>query len=205
MMVVALLLLVALPLSHPLARGFGKASPPPAPSLSQTSPSPRWPNFSAPVEEALSIISADPAKYISVDPSSYEFFALLPLLLSTKFPSTPFPRVQSFLHTYLLLSNIKDPALKATLLPPSIVSDPLRPHEDVHAFMDGLPSPSPFLARPAALAQLPLVALLEKNAAVVKSEFEALSAALPSQFQTLTSLNYKAGWSTLLTHTNGHH
>ena len=110
---------------------------------------------------------------LSTGPFSYEFFTLLPLLLSTKFPSTPLPRVQSFLHTYLLLSNIKDPALKATLLPPSIVTDPLRPHEDIHAFMDGLPFPSPFLARPAALAQLPLVALLEKDIDAVCTEIDA--------------------------------
>jgi len=39
--------------------------------------------------------------------------------------------------------------------------------------MDGLPFPSPFLARPAALAQLPLVALLEKDIDAVCTEIDA--------------------------------
>ncbi|GMH49033.1 hypothetical protein TrVE_jg4218 [Triparma verrucosa] len=152
------------------------------------------------VPKALQKISQDPSLYTV--PTSLDFFELLPPLLSSRYPTIP-SRIPSFIHTYLLLSSLNSPEDSHKLLPASYTSDPRRPTKDVHAFMPGINSPTPFLDP----SLFPLVKTLEDNLETIRSEYQALRSHFsgsPSGFKSLTSLNYDSGWSTLNLHQNSH-
>ena len=189
------------PSSLGLAKGFGggpskavkrkkEKKPPPSSPSSPSSPSPyskgatsvaidalTAQSTSSPVQmgldSALATIQADSASYHLPAPSDLEFFSLLPVLLESRgFSQAGLERIGDFVRNYFLLNCLKDEGSKAALLPAAFSGDDRRPNGDVHAFMRGINSPSPFVDG----SRLPIVKALEDNIGVVKEEFQALEA-----------------------------
>eukprot|EP00591_Stephanopyxis_turris_P005414 CAMPEP_0195525716 /NCGR_PEP_ID=MMETSP0794_2-20130614/26302_1 /TAXON_ID=515487 /ORGANISM="Stephanopyxis turris, Strain CCMP 815" /LENGTH=409 /DNA_ID=CAMNT_0040656229 /DNA_START=34 /DNA_END=1263 /DNA_ORIENTATION=+ len=127
-----------------------------------------------------------------------EFWDLIPSLLSSKFPRTPdseLTRIAGFIEHTL------NPALP---LEESIVQDKWRPHEEIHAFMPGLGEREPFLDT----SRVGICKLMSDNYEVITKEYEALVEDMEKngkdRFQSVTSMNYEAGWKTLVLFYNGH-
>mmetsp|Transcript_19377 Transcript_19377/g.47554 ORF Transcript_19377/g.47554 Transcript_19377/m.47554 type:complete len:360 (+) Transcript_19377:143-1222(+) len=125
----------------------------------------------------------------SVDDSKDPFWQLLPHILATEFEPSALERVNGFIKF----------ATGEKGLPQDIIDDPWRPHEDIHAFMDGIPA-APF--RDPSL--YPFTAELEANYETIKAEFAALREQENDRFQSVTSMNYESGWKTLVLFFNGH-
>jgi len=117
------------------------------------------------------------------------FWQLIEPLILSEFPRSEMERVIGFIEY----------STNKRSLPPSIVDDKWRPHEEIHAFMDGIPA-SPFRDTSA----FPFIAELEANYEKIKAEFEALLEKESDRFQSVTSMNYKSGWKTLVLYYNGH-
>ena len=84
----------------------------------------------------------------------------------------------------------------------AVVADPQRPEAELHAYMPGIAPASPW-HDPAAFE---LTAKLEANYDAIKAEFGALLSserAGKDAFQSVTSMNYDAGWRTLVLYYNG--
>jgi aspartyl/asparaginyl beta-hydroxylase (cupin superfamily) len=84
------------------------------------------------------------------------------------------------------------------------VDDKYRPAEEIHAYMPQLGPTKPF-HDPAAL---PLCKKLSENYETIKREYHALLEDMvkrgKDRFQSVTSMNYEAGWKTLVLFYNGH-
>jgi len=127
------------------------------------------------------------------------FWELVPSLIASKFPNVQnneLERVAGFVRHTL------DSSLP---LEESIIQDPWRPHEEIHAYMPGLGETKPFHDP----AQLELCQKLSDHIDVIEKEYEALVEDMngngkKDRFQSVTSMNYDSGWKTLVLFYNGH-
>ncbi len=131
-------------------------------------------------------------------PDADPFWELIPSLIQSKFPNAKneeVERVAGFV-SHVLDSNLP--------LEDSIINDPWRPHEDIHAYMPGLGETKPFHDP----SELALCRKLSQNIDVIEKEYEALLedmvAKRKDRFQSVTSMNYESGWKTLVLFYNGH-
>ena len=132
-------------------------------------------------------------------PDADPFWELIPSLIQSKFPNASneeLNRIAGF------VSHTLDPNLP---LEDSIIEDPWRPHEDIHAYMPGLTETKPFHDP----SELELCHKLSENIDVIEKEYEALVKDMEGKgkkdrFQSVTSMNYDAGWKTLVLFYNGH-
>ena len=123
------------------------------------------------------------------------FWQLVPSLIRSRFPGvddSKFERVAGMVRHAL------DPDLP---LEDSIVADPHRPHDEIHAYMPGLLGERrPFLDPD----RVELCRLLRENYETICDEYEALLRDREDRFQTVTSMNYESGWRTMVLFYNGH-
>jgi len=124
-----------------------------------------------------------------IDENQDPFWQLIEPLILSEFPSQEVQRVLGFIQH----------ATGRRALTKEIIADKWRPHEDIHAFMEGIPA-SPFRDTSA----FPFVAELERRYDEIKAEFEALLENDRDRFQSVTSMNYESGWKTLVLYFNGH-
>ncbi len=132
-------------------------------------------------------------------PEADPFYELMPSLIASKFPNISndkLTRVAGFVK-HALDHNLP--------LEDSIVQDPHRPHDEIHAYMPGLGETKPFHDP----AQLELCQKLSENIDVIEKEYEALVEDMQGKgkkdrFQSVTSMNYEGGWKTLVLFYNGH-
>jgi aspartyl/asparaginyl beta-hydroxylase (cupin superfamily) len=86
----------------------------------------------------------------------------------------------------------------------SIIEDPYRPHQEIHAYMPGLGPTKPFYDP----EDLPLCQRLSENYGIILKEYHALLQDIETtgkdRFQSVTSMNYESGWKTLVLFYNGH-
>jgi aspartyl/asparaginyl beta-hydroxylase (cupin superfamily) len=128
-----------------------------------------------------------------------DFWLLMPSLIASRFPTAKdedLQRVAGFLRHAL------DPSLP---LEDEIVNDPWRPQDEIHAYMPGLGPTTPFRDP----SQLELCRQLSANYEAIASEYRALVEDMAREggvdrFQSVTSMNYDAGWRTLVLFYNGH-
>jgi hypothetical protein len=135
-------------------------------------------------------VASSPVPAEGLDP----FWELMPSLLNSRFPNVPdkqFERVAGMVRHTL------DPNLS---LEEAIISDPYRPHNEIHAYMPGLGPTKPFHDPD----QLELCRLLSENYGTICEEYEALLQDKEDRFQSVTSMNYESGWKTLVLFYNGH-
>lgn len=112
------------------------------------------------------------------------FWALLPSLISTKFPNAnddQLKRVAGMVEFSLGQQGV---------LEEDVIADPWRPHEELHAYMPGLGKTEPFLDP----NQLNLCKQLTENYDTISKEYEALYEARfdrkgNDRFQSVTSMN----------------
>ena len=132
-------------------------------------------------------------------PEADPFWELVPSLVASKFPSATdkqLTRVASVIR-HTLDRNLP--------LEDSIINDEWRPHDEIHAYMEGL-GPTKSFWDP---QQLELCQKLSDNIDVIEKEYEALLEDMnkpggKDRFQSVTSMNYEAGWRTLVLFYNGH-
>jgi beta-hydroxylase len=131
-------------------------------------------------------------------PDADPFWSLIPSLIMSRFPNHAdgeFTRVAGFLR------HILNPDLP---LEDEIVSNPFRPESEIHAYMPGLGPTAPFHEPD----QLQLCKDLSENYETILKEYEALMEDIAKggkdRFQSVTSMNYDAGWKTLVLFYNGH-
>ncbi len=131
-------------------------------------------------------------------PEMDPFWQMLPSLISTKFPSATdkdLERVARMVEFSIGAGKVED----------DVVENPWRPHTELHAYMPGLGATEPFLDPD----QLDLCKQLSENYDVISSEYEALLEERfdrkgNDRFQSVTSMNYEAGWKTMVLFYNGH-
>ena len=111
------------------------------------------------------------------------FWELMPSLISSRFPNIPDYQLQRVAG---MVQHSLDPNLP---LEESIVNDPYRPHDEIHAYMPGLGDRTPFLDPD----QVKLCCLLSENYDAICEEYEALIQDKTDRFQSVTSMNYEAG------------
>ena len=119
-------------------------------------------------------------------PDMDPFWSLLPSLISTKFPAATddeLGRVAGMVEFSLGSRG---------LLGDDVISDPWRPHGELHAYMPGLGKTEPFLDT----SQLELCQLLSENHEVIAREYEVLlenrfDRKGKDRFQSVTSMNCK--------------
>ncbi|EJK75927.1 hypothetical protein THAOC_02331 [Thalassiosira oceanica] len=127
------------------------------------------------------------------------FWQILPSLLSTKFPSASD-------EDLMRVAGMVEFSLGSRgLLEDDVIQDPWRPHEELHAYMPGLGETMPFLDPD----QLDLCKQLSENYETIANEYEALLEERydrkgNDRFQSVTSMNYDAGWKTMVLFYNGH-
>jgi hypothetical protein len=131
-------------------------------------------------------------------PDADPFWQLMPSLISSRFPNvadSQLERVAGFIRHTL------DPNLP---LEDEIISNPFRPQHEIHAYMPGLGPTQPFHDA----SRLALCRSLSDNYQKIRAEYEALLEDMKrrgsDRFQSVTSLNYDAGWKTLVLFYNGH-
>ena len=132
-------------------------------------------------------------------PDADPFWELMPSLITSKFPSATdaqLGRVAGVIR-HTLDRNLP--------LEDAIVDDEWRPHEEMHAYMPGLGPTAPFHDP----HELELCRKLSDNIDVIEGEYEALLDDMnrpggTDRFQSVTSMNYEAGWRTLVLFYNGH-
>ena len=132
-------------------------------------------------------------------PDLDEFWSLIPTLVASKFPAATdadLGRVAGFLrHTLDRDLPVED----------QVVADEWRPHAELHAYMPGLGPTEPFLDP----SRLELCRRLSERIDDIEAEYDALLADMErpggkDRFQAVTSMNYEAGWRTLVLYYNGH-
>jgi beta-hydroxylase len=135
----------------------------------------------------------------SLDESSDVFWQLIGPILQTDpaLAGADLSRVLSLVeicngNTALLEA---DPAWRAC------VADPLRPHQELHAYLPGIAPASPWHDP----MDFGFAHELSANAATIAAEFEALlgSESAAACFQHVTEMNYDSGWKTLVLRYNG--
>jgi aspartyl/asparaginyl beta-hydroxylase (cupin superfamily) len=131
-------------------------------------------------------------------PEMDPFWQLLPSLIATKFPTASdkdLERVAGMVEFSIGAGKVED----------DVVENPWRPHTELHAYMPGLGETQPFLEPD----ELDLCKQLSENYDVISSEYEALLKERfdrkgNDRFQSVTSMNYEAGWKTMVLFYNGH-
>jgi len=137
-----------------------------------------------PPPPALRPTSADVGAIVdSIDDDQDVFWQLIPHILATEFPPEKLTRVGALIE----FSQGRRP------VDPIDQADSLRPYQDLHAYMPGIPA-SPW-RDPSDFA---FARELEENFPVIKAEFEALLGADGADFQHVTEMNYESGWKTLV-------
>lgn len=131
-------------------------------------------------------------------PEADPFWELMPSLIESKFPSMKYSELQRVAG---FIRHSLDPNLP---LEDSIVLDPYRPHEEIHAYMPGLGETKPFHDP----SSITLCSRLSENIDIIEQEYEALLEHMKNtrkdRFQSVTSMNYDSGWKTLVLFYNGH-
>lgn len=122
------------------------------------------------------------------------FWELMPSLINSRFPNVPDNQLERVAG---MVRHALDPNLP---LDDSIINDPYRPHDEIHAYMPDLGERTPFLDPD----QVRLCSLLSENYETICNEYEALIQDKKDRFQSVTSMNYEAGWKTLVLFYNGH-
>ena len=191
------------------AKGFGAAPEPRTPSEKKHSKEkpakPKGTTYNkAEQTKALEDLATSSAKTIlgravASSPSTGDtFWDLIPALVASKFPHATeedLTRVAGFVKHTL------NPALP---LEDDIVQDKWRPHEEIHAYMPGLGPREPFIDT----SKAKLCQSLEENYETIAAEYEALLEEMKQlgkdRFQSVTSMNYNAGWKTVILFYNGH-
>ena len=118
-------------------------------------------------------------------PDMDPFWSLLPSLISTKFPNandTQLKRVAGMVEFSL--------GLRDNVLEDDVISNPWRPHDELHAYMPGLGPTEPFLDPD----QLDLCRQLSEHYDVIRKEYESLyenrfDRKGNDRFQSVTSMN----------------
>lgn len=132
-------------------------------------------------------------------PDMDPFWQLLPSLISTKFPTASDGQLKR-------VAGMVDFSLgNRGLLDDDVIADPMRPHEELHAYMPDLGPTEPFLDP----NSLDLCRQLSENYDVITKEYEALleerfDVKGKDRFQSVTSMNYDSGWNTMVLFYNGH-
>jgi hypothetical protein len=135
-------------------------------------------------------VDASPVPREEMDP----FWGLMPSLINSKFPNVPDSKFQR------IAGMIRHTLDRNLPLEESIINDPWRPHQEIHAYMPGLGGTKPFHDT----SNLALCRKLNENYEVIKAEYEALVNDKKDRFQSVTSMNYESGWKTLVLFYNGH-
>lgn len=152
-------------------------------------------------KSATTIIGQAVAKSPEYDtPNMDPFWALLPSLIATKFPTATdneLQRVAGMIEYSITGSQ--------HLLEDDVINNPWRPHNELHAYMPGLGKTEPFLDP----NELELCQLLSDNYDAITKEYEALldnryDRKGNDRFQSVTSMNYDSGWKTMVLFYNGH-
>eukprot|EP00978_Attheya_sp_CCMP212_P035293 scaffold152637_cov56-Attheya_sp.AAC.1 len=135
-------------------------------------------------------------------PEADPFWELIPSLVASKFPSLTDDQLTRVAG---MVEHAVSPNPQALLEDDRrLCNDPWRPQEDIHAYMPGLGPTQPFWDP----AQLPLCQALKDNHDIICQEYQALlldnANNNEDRFQSVTSMNYKAGWKTLVLFYNGH-
>ena len=125
----------------------------------------------------------------AVDETKDPFWQLVPHILNSEFDPREIERVHGTIRF----------AEGDQGLTQDIIDDPMRPHEDIHAFMEGIPA-----AQFRDPALFPFCQELEDNYEAIKAEFKVLQEHENEKFQSVTSMNYDSGWKTLVLFFNGH-
>lgn len=139
------------------------------------------------IGQAVASVQAPPE---GLDP----FWELMPSLVSSRFPNVP---DKQFHRVAGMVRHALDPKIP---LEDSIINDPYRPHEEIHAYMPGLGLTEPFLDP----EKLQLCKLLSENYETIREEYGALLQDKKDRFQSVTSMNYESGWKTMVLFYNGH-
>jgi len=147
---------------------------------------------------ALSPIGRVVAESLSNGNTVDPFWELMPSLIESKFPHVKHDnlhRVAGFIrHTLNPHLQKEEP----------IMNDPWRPLDELHAYMPNLEVTKPFYDP----IQFDLCHKLSENVDVITQEYNALLQDMAEKqkdrFQSVTSMNYDAGWKTLVLFYNGH-
>lgn len=135
-------------------------------------------------------VASAPVPEGGIDP----FWELMPSLISSRFSNVPDKQLERVAG---MVRHTLDPMLP---LEDSIINDPFRPHNEIHAYMPGLGGTKPFYDP----SQVKLCKLLSENYETIKEEYHALISDKKDRFQSVTSMNYESGWKTLVLFYNGH-
>jgi hypothetical protein len=85
----------------------------------------------------------------------------------------------------------------------SIIEDPYRPHQEIHAYMPVYDQTKPFHDP----EDLPLCQRLSENYDIILKEYHALLQDINDErsiSESVTSMNYESGWKTLVLFYDGH-
>lgn len=135
-------------------------------------------------------VASAPVPEEGIDP----FWELMPSLISSRFSHVPDQQLERVAG---MIRHTLDPNLP---LEDSIISEPFRPHDEIHAYMPGLGETKPFYDP----NEVKLCQLLSDNYETIKGEYHALISDKKDRFQSVTSMNYDSGWRTLVLFYNGH-
>lgn len=122
------------------------------------------------------------------------FWQLMPSLIQSKFPTVADSQLER------IAGFVRHTLDKTLPLEDSIVQDSWRPHDEIHAYMPGLGETKPFHDPD----QLELCRQLSANYDTIHAEYLALLKDHEDRFQSVTTMNYKSGWKTLVLFYNGH-
>jgi len=132
-------------------------------------------------------------------PEADPFWELVPVLINSKFPSAANNELERVAGMVRHAVNPDLPFVEETLL-----DNPYRPEDDIHAYMPGLGPTTPFYDT----TQFELCRRLSENYDIIRKEYEALVNDIiqngNDRFQSVTSMNYDSGWRTLVLFYNGH-
>ena len=121
-------------------------------------------------------------------PDMDPFWSLLPSLISTKFPNASDAQLKRVAG--MIEFSVLGELLRTTVLEDDVISNPWRPHDELHAYMPGLGDTMPFLDP----NQLDLCRQLSEHYDVIRNEYEALyenrfDIKGNDRFQSVTSMN----------------
>ena len=126
------------------------------------------------------------------------FWELMPSLINSRFPNVADSQLERIAGVIRHTLNPKLP------LEDEIVNNPHRPQDEIHAYMPGLGPTKPFHDP----SQLDLCKQMSENYETILHEYLALINDMEhggkDRFQSVTSMNYKSGWKTLVLFYNGH-
>jgi hypothetical protein len=119
-------------------------------------------------------------------PDMDPFWSLMPSLISTKFPAATDDKLGR------VAGMVEFSLGSRGLLEDGVISDPWRPHDELHAYMPGLGKTEPFLDT----GRLELCKLLSENHEMITKEYEVLlenrfDRKGKDRFQSVTSMNCK--------------